>query len=319
MTLKKFLHLNIMTLRKSITLKYLNNKSLSLFHINACSLNKNFDDLQHLFSCTEKNFDIIAISEARITKQVSLLNNLNLNNYSFEFTPTETSAGGTLLYIANHLSYKCDNDLNNYKKNELESTFIEIVNLKKSDISVGVIYRHPSMDLADFNCNYLNKLLENISKEQKSIFLLGDFNVNLLNYNEHNQTNEFLDSLSSNSFIPLILQPTRITSHSNTFIDNICSNAIDPDIISGNLTATISDHLPQFSIIPNMFGNIPGNKSNIYERDWSKFGREKFILDYFSVEWEDLLKIDELNADKSTKKFLGKINMLLDTYAPPKS
>ena len=47
------------------------------------------------------------------------------------------------------------------------------------------------MDLTDFNCNYLNQLLENISKEQKSIPLLGDFNVNLLNYNEHNQTNEF--------------------------------------------------------------------------------------------------------------------------------
>ena len=77
------------------------------------------------------------------------------------------------------------------------------------------------MDLTDFNCNYLNKLLENISKEQKSIFLLGDFNVNLLNYNEHNQTNEFLDSLASNSFTPLILQPTRITSHCNTLIDNI--------------------------------------------------------------------------------------------------
>ena len=34
--------------------------------------------------------------------------------------------------------------------------------------------------------NYLNKLLQNISKEQKSIFLLEDFNVDLLNYNEHN-------------------------------------------------------------------------------------------------------------------------------------
>ena len=111
------------------------------------------------------------------------------------------------------------------------------------------------MDLTDFNCNYLNKLLENISKEQKSISLLGDFNVNLLNYNEHNMTNDFLDSLASNSFIPLILQPTRITNHSNTLIDNIFSNAIDPDIISGNLTATISDCLPQFAIIPNMFGN----------------------------------------------------------------
>ena len=135
-----------------------------------------------------------------------------------------------------------------------------------------------------------------------------------MSYNENNQTSEFLDSLASNSFIPLILQPTRINSHSNTFIDNIFSNVIDADIISGNLTATISDHLPQFSIIPNMFDNIPGNKSNIYERDWSKFGRENFILDYFFVQWEDLLKIDKLNADKSTKKFLNKINMLLDTY-----
>ena len=63
------------------------NKSLSLFHINTCSL------------------DIIAISETRITKQVSLSNNLNLNKYSSEFTPAETSAGGTRLYIANHLLY----------------------------------------------------------------------------------------------------------------------------------------------------------------------------------------------------------------------
>ena len=84
------------------------------------------------------------------------------------------------------------------------------------------------MDLTDFNCNYLNKLLENISKEQKSIFLLGDFNVNLLNYNEHNQKNEFLDSLACNSFIHLMLLPTRITSYSNTLIDNIFS-VIDPD------------------------------------------------------------------------------------------
>ena len=85
---------------------------------------------------------------------------------------------------------------------------------------MGVIYRHPSMDLTDFNRNYLKQLLENISREQKSIFLLGNFNANLLNYNEHNQTNEFLDSFASNSFILLILQPTRITSHSNTLVDN---------------------------------------------------------------------------------------------------
>ena len=61
---------------------------------------------------------IISISEARMTKRVFLLNDLNLNNYSFEFTLSETSAGDTLLYIANHPLYKRHNDLNIYKKNE---------------------------------------------------------------------------------------------------------------------------------------------------------------------------------------------------------
>ena len=79
----------------------------------------------------EKIFDIIEISETRITKQVSWLNNLNLNNCSFEFAQAATSTGGTHLYIANHLSYKCRNNVNIYKKNELKSTFIEIVNPKK--------------------------------------------------------------------------------------------------------------------------------------------------------------------------------------------
>ena len=75
------------------------------------------------------------------------------------------------------------------------------------------------------------------------------------------------------------------------------------------MTATISDHLPQFEIIPN----ISGNKSIINERDLSKFDWENFIVDYFFVEWEDLLKIDELNTENSTKIYLDKINMLLGT------
>ena len=62
-----------------------------------------------------------------------------------------------------------------------------------------------------------------------------------------------------------------------------------------------------------MFGNIPGNKSNICEQDWSKFDQKNFILDYFSIDWEDLLKTDELNSDNSTRMYLDKINLLLDT------
>ena len=60
------------------------------------------------------------------------------------------------------------------------------------------------MDLNYFNTNYLNSLLDKLSKEQKSVFLLGDCNINRLNYNNHNPANEFLDSLASNSFVPYI-------------------------------------------------------------------------------------------------------------------
>ena len=114
------------------TLKFPNkHKSLALFHINACSLNKNFDDLDHLFKRTNKVFDIVVVTETRITKQTSLTTNINLRNYAIEFTPTESSAGGTLLYIASHLSCKPRPDLNIYKANQLESTFVEIINPKK--------------------------------------------------------------------------------------------------------------------------------------------------------------------------------------------
>ena len=106
------------------------NTSLSPFHINACSLNKNFDDLQLLLSCTKFFFDIIVIKETRITKQVSLLNNRNLNNYYFKITRTETSAGGTLLYIAKHLSYKCCNDLNIYKKMNCNLLLLKLLTQK---------------------------------------------------------------------------------------------------------------------------------------------------------------------------------------------
>ena len=237
-----------------------------------------------------------------------------MTNFSFEFTPTESSAGGTCFYIANHLSYKPCLDLNIYKSNELESTFIEVLNPKKSNIIIGCIYKHPSMDLNDFNTNYLNNLLDKVSKEQKSVFLLGDFNINLLNYNDHNPTNEFLDSLASNSFVPYILQPTQLTSHSKTLIDIIFFNIISPEAISGNLTATISDHLPQFMIVPNVFSNPPSNKANIFERDWPNFDQEKFILDYFSIDWDVALKLDEQNVNYSTESFLNKINSLLSNY-----
>ena len=57
-----------------------------------------------------------------------------------------------------------------------------------------------------------------------------------------------------------------------------------PNIIFGNLTASILDHLPQFLVAPNFFFNASYPKSNNYERGWSRFHQKNFVLDYFSVE-----------------------------------
>ena len=103
--------------------------------------------------------------------------------------------------------------------------------MNPKNIIIGCIYKHPLKDLNDCKTNYLNNLLDKVSKGQKSVFLLCDFNANLLNYNNHNPTNEFLDSLDSNSFVPYMLQPFRRNSHSKTLIDNVFSNIFSPESI----------------------------------------------------------------------------------------
>ena len=79
------------------------------------------------------------------------------------------------------------------------------------------------MNLNEFNNNYLNILLQKISKEKKNVFLLGDFNVDLLKYDKHAGTNGCIESLSSYMYLPYILHPTSVTVHSQTITDNIFS------------------------------------------------------------------------------------------------
>ena len=107
-----------------------------MFGINACSLNKNFEELEYLIKSTNINYNIIAISETRTMKNLEITQNIDLKNYSFEYTPIESTAGGTVLYIVNHLAYKPRNDLKIYKINELESTFIGLINLSYQEKKV---------------------------------------------------------------------------------------------------------------------------------------------------------------------------------------
>ena len=194
-------------------------RSLFLFHLNTCSLSKNINGLEHLIQSTKTVIDIIAVSESRIIKNKPI--DICVPNYSYKFCPTEANAGGTFIYIRNHLSYKTRNGLKIYKSFELESACIEIYKTKKTNIITGCIYKHPNMNINEFNDDYLHRLLNKLSKRNKTIFLLGDFNINFLNYDIHPLANKLLDSLSSHYYFPHILQPNRAISNSKTLIDDI--------------------------------------------------------------------------------------------------
>ena len=119
---------------------------------------------------------------------------------------------------------------------------------------VGCIYKHPTLQVNDFKSDFISPLLLKLQKESsKRIFLLCDFNIDLLKYELSEPINNFMDTLSSNSFLPHILVPTRI-SKTSTLIDNIFSNSTSLDEIeSGNITSTFSDHLPQFIFFKRFF------------------------------------------------------------------
>ena len=169
--------------------------------------------------------------------------------------------------------YQCTN-----KCADLESTFIKILNPKKTNMIVACIYRHPHMDQNKSNDYYINNLLDKLSKENKTVFHLGDFDIDLLNYDRHSLTNEFLDSLSPHMLLPHIVQPTRIRNNSKTLIDDIYSNTITPNNILGNITATVSDHLPQFCIAPDIFSNPPSTKFNTLKEIGPSLIRKNLFL-----------------------------------------
>ena len=129
--------------------------------MNAYFWNKTFDDLEYLLKSADINYDITAISEARIMKNLEITKNINLKNYNVEYISTESATAGTILQIVKHLASKPRIDLNIYKINELKPTFIERINSTKKNALVDCIFRHPSMNQDEFDKFYPNTLLKN--------------------------------------------------------------------------------------------------------------------------------------------------------------
>ena len=125
-----------------------------------------------------------------------------------------------------------------------QSLWIEIQLPQKSNISCGIIYRqHNSPKRFQ---EYFDDKLEKLITSNKSIYIMGDFNINLLHAETSCYAQDFLLSLQSFSFIPTIDKPTRVYNNSASLIDNILKNKVDVEITRGNIISDISDHYSQF-------------------------------------------------------------------------
>jgi len=169
--------------------------------------------------------------------------------------------------------------------------------------------------MEEFNASYLTPLLHKANTEGKKIFLLGDFNCDLLKSETNSEVSNFLDIMGSSSLCPQISLPTRVSNTSKTLIDNIfCSPNLDEQFFSGNILSGISDHLPQFLLIG--MANSISNVQPVFKRQWSNFNQEKFILDYFNINWDEILKLENGDADASFTNFVHIVEGLLDVHVP---
>ena len=101
--------------------------------------------------------------------------------------------------------------------NVFESVTIDIKVENKKNFVVACVYRTPGFEPEGF-IEYIERLLQSVNNN-KSIYLCGDLNFDLLKRQNHQGTNDFLELLYSYGLFPTITKPTRITSISATLID----------------------------------------------------------------------------------------------------
>ena len=176
---------------------------------------------------------------------------------------------------------------------------------------------HPST----FNDHYLNPLLDNLSKESnKTIVLVGDFDIDLLNFDTSEHVSTFLDDLVSDLLQTQILLPTRISDNSKTLINIFCNipNPLAKNAMPGNISSSISNHLPQFFMLPEFFSNSPLTKHNITSHDCEKFNNQSFLEDFGKINWNQVLQSSQDNINITFENYLNTMNTLINSHAPLK-
>ena len=278
---------------------------ISIVHFNTRSLEKNLHKIEELLNEVSKPLDIMCITETKLQKVTSNLNNVKLKNY--EFTPefSATNAGGVGIYVHESIVFKKRPELI-FHLERCENLWIELLNQNKK-IVIGVVYRHPS---DNYQC-FLDSLIEVIQKlqlEKTEYYILGDFNVNSCN----NLVQNYVNALSCFGCDNIITSPTRITAKTATLLDHIYTNSYQYSKV-GILEYDISDHLPIYTIINS---HTQKKEEKVFLQNINEKSMESFLEDLN----EALPFVDIPTYDINTKfsQLVSTIQTLTDKHFPPR-
>ena len=218
---------------------------LLFIHFNARSPKAYFQKNKDYILELNVNFDIIAITETWIEPKV--ISDFCINNYAaFHITRGTRRGGGVAIYTNKNLSGALAESKSFVVENILEFVTVELTIKNQTNVVVSCIYRTPGSPIDTF-CEHLEFNLSDV-KSIKTIFICGDFNIDLLKHANHNNTKQFLDTTHSSGLYPLIDKHTRFIDNSTTLIYNIFTNELRFKLTSGIMSNDISDHLPMFPL-----------------------------------------------------------------------
>ena len=231
-------------------------KNLKFLSWNLGSLPSKFDEFKGYVSHLQHNdifFDVFCIQETFSIIDPDLF---KLPNYNFVYTCRKRGKGGGIgIYIHERHRFNIINDLSLFEDNLFESLTIKIDTDQKKSFNISCVYRPntpiqgmSTNDQLDYFIDKMSNLQATMSSYRGDSFIIGDFNLDLLKFETHIKTNEFIENSLTNGFLPLITKPTRVTHASCTLIDNILSNTCNNTLESGVILNSISDHFPIFHV-----------------------------------------------------------------------
>ena len=259
-------------------------------------------------------FTVYGISETWLKDSNCEL--FSLSGYDLvEYHRSDRVGGGVGLFVSNSVHYNERTDFNVFN-NVYESVFIEIQENFSKNTIVGMIYRPPGSNIMEFNDTFI-KTLDRIKQENKKCYLLGDWNIDLLNYESHSQTANFIDMMYSFGFSPLINRPTRISSASATIIDNIFSNnpVNSVSALNGIIVSDISDHLPIFHISEKTEDKT--KNFGVVKRSFNEKNKQSFTNELANLNWDHLYNVEDFQSAFSN--FHNTYFQLFDKHFPKRN